>query len=110
MNPENTEVFQALIQFVILTTEYYTKIKPSIDNKKMNKEEFTIHDRTMMTEEIQKITQNIKKFLLPLYASGIIPLEKALFQVKFKKMSSFIKGILDDITGDDIYGDPDIYK
>jgi hypothetical protein len=84
VSQENAEILNAIIHFVIITTEYFTKIRPSFENKRLNTGDFTIYDRTMMTESIQKVTRIWKQYLQILYSVGILQIEKSILKGKFK--------------------------
>jgi hypothetical protein len=95
---------------VLISTEYFTKIRPFFQSQTLEGEELSIFDRTTMANSIIHITNRLKKYFQVLYVAGILRCNKSHLSSKIMKLGSFIKSLLDDLTGDDVYGEPVQYK
>ena len=61
--PENAEVLDAIIKFVVTASKYYIKVRPKFEKLKSIDKGNRHDERTQMTEAIVEISANIKKYL-----------------------------------------------
>ena len=108
--PENAEVLDAIIKFVVTTSKYYIKVRPKFEKLKSTDNVKKHDERTQMTEAIIEISTSLNKYLYILYHNEVIEPEVDGFSGQILKIGSFVKELFYDVTGEDEYRENPRYK